>query len=31
MLPEAAKGAGREVGLCTVLGFGLAFLLVQLG
>jgi ZIP family zinc transporter len=31
MLPEAAKGAGREVGLCTVLGFGLAFVLVQLG
>ena len=31
MLPEAVKGAGREVGLFTVLGFGLAFLLVQIG
>jgi ZIP family zinc transporter len=31
MLPEAVKGAGREVGLCTVLGFALAFVLVQLG
>jgi ZIP family zinc transporter len=31
MLPEAVRGAGREVGLVTVLGFSLAFLLVQIG
>jgi ZIP family zinc transporter len=31
MLPEAVRGAGREVGLATVLGFGLAFALVQIG
>jgi ZIP family zinc transporter len=31
MLPEAVRGAGREVGLATVLGFAVAFLLVQVG
>jgi zinc transporter, ZIP family len=31
MLPEAVRGGGREVGLLTVLGFAVAFLLVQVG
>ena len=31
MLPEAVRGGGREVGLCTVLGFSLAYAIVQLG
>jgi ZIP family zinc transporter len=31
MLPEAVRGGGRETGLLTVLGFAVAFLLVQIG
>jgi ZIP family zinc transporter len=30
MLPEAVRGAGREVGLLTTLGFAVSFALVQL-
>jgi ZIP family zinc transporter len=29
LLPEAVRGAGREVGLLTTLGFAVAFALVQ--
>jgi ZIP family zinc transporter len=31
MLPEAAREGGREVGLLTVLGFAVSFVLVQIG
>jgi ZIP family zinc transporter len=30
LLPEAVRGAGREVGLVTTLGFAVSFALVQI-